>query len=113
VDWDRSDGWARHQEERDSVIVVDTAYASELGDVQSRAPEIGPVYVPPGEPLRLRVFVDQSIVEVFANDRQCVSVRVYPGREDSAGVSLRAQGGDALLRRLDAWKMRSIYATGE
>jgi beta-fructofuranosidase len=113
VDWDRSDGWARHQEERDSVIVVDTSYSSELGDVQSRAPEIGPVYVAPGEPLRLRVFVDRSIVEVFANDRQCVTVRVYPGREDSASVSLRAQGGDAILRQLDAWQMRSIYAAPE
>ncbi len=26
--------------------------------------------LPPGEPLRLRVFVDRSIVEVYANERQ-------------------------------------------
>ena len=85
VDWDRSDGWARHREERDSVIVIDTSYASELPDVESRAPEIAPVYVAPGETLKLRVFVDRSVVEVFANDRQCATVRVYPGREDSRG----------------------------
>ncbi len=110
VDWDRSAGWARHREERDSVIIIDTSYSSALPDVESRAPEIAPVYVAPGETLKLRIFVDRSVVEVFANDRQCATVRVYPGREDSVGVSLRAQGGDAVLRSLDAWQMRSIYA---
>jgi len=49
------------------------------------------------------------VVEVFANGKQCVAVRVYPGREDSTGVSLRAQGDSAELRSLDAWQMKSIY----
>ncbi len=34
----------------------------------------------------------KSVVEVFVNGRQCVAARVYPGRADSLGVSLRAQG---------------------
>ena len=109
VDWDRSDGWARFQESRDSLIAIDTTYASDLPDVASRAPEIAPVHLAPGEPLKLRVFIDKSVVEVFANGRQCLAVRVYPGREDSLGVSLRAQGADAVLRSLDLWQMRSIY----
>ena len=82
---------------------------SELPDVESRAPEIAPVYLVPGETLRLRVFIDKSVVEVFVNDRQCLAVRVYPGRADSVGVSLRAQGADAALCSLDVWQMRSIY----
>jgi beta-fructofuranosidase len=109
VDWERSDGWARFHKERDSLVVIDTTYSSELPDVESRAPESAPVYLAPGETLKLRVFVDQSIVEVFVNDRQCLTVRVYPGREDSTGVSLYARGADATLRSLDAWQMRSIY----
>jgi len=109
VDWQRSDGWARFRESRDSLIVVDTSYASELPDVESRAPETAPVYLVPGDRLKLRVFVDKSVVEVFANDRQCVAVRVYPGREESAGVSLRAQGADATLCGLDVWQMHTIY----
>lgn len=44
------------------------------------------------------------------NGKQCVAVRVYPGREDSVGVSLLSRGKDAELRSLDAWKMKSIYA---
>ena len=36
-------------------------------------------------------------------------MRVYTGREDSVGVSLCAQGRDAVLNSLDAWQMQSIY----
>jgi sucrose-6-phosphate hydrolase SacC (GH32 family) len=32
---------------------------------------------------QLRVFVDRSVVEVFVNGKQCVALRVYPGRNDS------------------------------
>ena len=95
--------------DRDSLISIDSSYSSVLPDVRSRAPETAPVYLERGEPLKLRVFVDRSIVEVFANGKQCVAVRVYPGREDSVGVSLRSQGRDAALRSLDAWRMRGIY----
>lgn len=109
VDWDRSDGWARFREGKDSLIGIDATYSSELPDVESRAPELAPIYLAAGESLQLRVFIDQSVVEVFANDRQCVAARVYPGRADSTGISLRAQGAAATLRALDCWQMRSIY----
>ena len=77
--------------------------------VGARTPETGPVWLDPGEPLRLRVFIDRSIVEVFANERQCLIVRAYPSREDSRGVSVFAKGGDAKLLSLQAWQMRSIW----
>jgi beta-fructofuranosidase len=48
-------------------------------------------------------------VEVFVNERQYLAARVYPGRPDSVGVSLRAHGQPAIIRRLDAWQMKSIW----
>ena len=109
----RNRGW-RSREYGDygpqgSLISIDSSYSSILPDAQARAPETAPVFVAPGEPIKLRVFVDRSIVEVFVNGRQCVAVRVYPGRADSTGVSLRAQGQDATLTALDVWQMESIY----
>ena len=92
-----------------SVVSIDSSRSSTLPDVQSRPPENAPVTLGREEPLRLRVFVDRSVVEVFVNGKQCAAVRVYPGREDSIGVSLRAQGQDAVLTSLDAWQMKSIY----
>ena len=96
-------------ERYDSLISIDTSYSSLLPEALSRAPETAPVFLADDEPLELRVFIDRSVVEVFVNGKQCVAVRVYPGRDDSLGVSLRAQGSAALLKRLDAWQMRNIW----
>ena len=93
-----------------SVISIDTAYASTAGDVRPRPPETAQVPLGADEPLRLRVFVDRSMVEVFANGRQCLAVRVYPERHDSVGVSLRSQGAPCTLLSMDAWQMKSIWA---
>ncbi|MBM4088031.1 MAG: glycoside hydrolase family 32 protein [Planctomycetes bacterium] len=89
-------------------ICLDGSRSSELGDVWLRPPERATLERG-GGPLTLRVFVDRSVVEVFANERQYLAMRVYPGRPDSLGVSLRAKGQDAVLKRLDAWEMNSIW----
>jgi hypothetical protein len=38
-----------------------------------------------------------------------MTVRVHPGREDSLGVRMRAQGCDAVLCSLEAWQMKNIW----
>jgi beta-fructofuranosidase len=92
-----------------SMITLDMSHASILPDIQPRAPEIAPVFIAPDEPLKLRVFVDKSVVEVFVNGKQCLAVRVYPGREDSTGVSFRSQGQASTLTSLDVWQMENIH----
>jgi len=67
--------------------------------------EAGPFELKTGETLHLRVFVDKSVVEVFANGRQAVMRRIYPSRADSVGVRLFAHGGSAKVTRLGAWDM--------
>jgi len=64
-----------------------------------------PLELRDGEPLRLRVFLDRSIIEVFANGRQCVTQRIYPSRDDALGVVLFSKGGVAEATSLDAWDM--------
>ena len=90
-------------------LQIDVSASSLRGDVFARTPESGPLEIEDGESIRLRVFLDRSIVEVFANGRQCLTLRVYPDREDSTGVSVFARGGDATLVSLDCWQMRSIW----
>ena len=102
-------GWQeRHKQD---ALALDNGRSSLHGDVAPRPPEVAPFSLAPDEPLRLRVFIDRSVVEVFANDRQCLALRVYPARPDSVGVSLRAQGHPATLRQLDAWTMQRIWDT--
>ena len=54
---------------------------------------------------KLRVFVDKSVVEIFANDRQAIGRRVYPTRSDSLGLNLFANGGGARFESVKAWDM--------
>jgi len=70
-----------------------------------RAVEAAPFKLKEGERLELRVFVDKSVVEVFANSRQAIARRIYPSRPDSVGVSLFATGGKTRVHRLEAWKI--------
>lgn len=93
-----------------SLVALDSSHVSIQPQARSRPPEIAPVFLAPEENLKMRVFVDKSIVEVFVNNRQCLAVRVYPGRQDSVGVALRAVGRDVRLVVLDAWEMKSIYS---
>ena len=63
-----------------------------------------------GHPVELRVFVDRSIVEVFANGgRHYLANRIYPARADSLGVEVFALGGGAKVRTVDVWRMEAIW----
>ena len=102
-------GTPRSIPDRKSVLSIDSSYSSILPEVLSRAPESTTITLETEEPLQLRIFIDRSVVEVFVNDKACLAVRVYPGLADSLGISLRAQGSEAMLLSLDAWKMTNIY----
>ncbi len=61
-----------------------------------------------GDQIELRVFLDRSVIEVFANGSAATS-RIYPMRADSLGVSLFADGPGVRLKEFDAWEMESIW----
>jgi beta-fructofuranosidase len=63
-----------------------------------------------GENLTLQIFVDHSVVEVYANAKACLTSRIYPSRADSVGVEPFARGGPARLQKLDIWTMGSSWA---
>ena len=90
-------------------LMIDVSRDSLSPVVAARTPEIGPLYLRNGEPLRLRIFIDRSIVEVFANGRQCLTLRAYPTLKSSTGVSVFARGGEAELVSLVAYQMKSIW----
>jgi beta-fructofuranosidase len=103
--------------EEQTLIVYD-AERGRLGVVRERSSQdpkaeksghTTPFALANGEALRLRVFVDRSVVEVFANERACLTCRIYPSRADSLGVALSAEGGTAVVKSLDAWRMRSVW----
>jgi beta-fructofuranosidase len=84
-------------------LKIDTTKSSL--DEGPKSVEAGPFALRKGESLKLRVFVDKSVVEVFANGRQAVMRRIYPSRADSVGLAVFSVGGAARVSRLQVWDM--------
>lgn len=84
--------------------------ASSLSPDVERNERTAPVTLAPEEPLKLHVFLDHSVIEVFVNDgRTCLASRVYPLRPDSLGVGLFAREGSVKAKSLDVWTLDSIW----
>jgi beta-fructofuranosidase len=101
------------------TVSIDVSDASHDGSISysgycTRAPEddppvfvqTAPFVLSEDESLRLHVFLDRSVLEVFVNNRQALTQRIYPSKPDSLGVSLMSSGSAAQLRQLDVWEMQ-------
>ena len=64
-----------------------------------------PLRLGKGENLRLNIFIDHSVIEVFANGRQCATQVVYPELPESNGVTLFSKGGAVDVKNIDIWEM--------
>ena len=61
--------------------------------------------------VELRIFIDRSVIEVFANRNQaCLTARAYPILPQSVQVALWAQGGTVSCDAIDAWEMGPIQS---
>lgn len=86
-----------------SILSLDRTQASVWGEASGGVHEARLPLDPDGR-LRLRVLVDTSIVEVFANDRVVMTARVYPTRPDSVGTAVSGSPGTRLVAGA-AWRL--------
>lgn len=107
VEWARADGMLRGRYERSTE-----GPPPDYRELEKDSPTPGmhelPLKLEEGECLRLRVFVDRSVVEVFANDRQCLVLRAYPSRGDSDRIRLFAYGAGAQPRICRGWPLHRV-----
>jgi sucrose-6-phosphate hydrolase SacC (GH32 family) len=81
------------------------------GNVSSLFPDLGvqggslPLQ---GEDLKLDIFLDKSMIEIYANGYRAITTRAYPARDDSLGVQLWANGS-ATVTSMQVWQMASAY----
>mgnify|MGYP000486492371 CR=1 FL=1 len=102
--------------EEETLIVFDRGRArlsidrrrSSLSAAVVRDVREAPLALPEGEPLELRLFLDGSALELYANRGTYLASRLYPEREDSLGIALSAEGAGARAT-LDVWEMESIW----
>lgn len=62
------------------------------------------------ESLNLTIFLDASVIEVYANDRRSMTSRIYPTRKDALGLNLFTSRGEATAH-IKVWEMGSIWDT--
>lgn len=65
-----------------------------------------------GTELKLNVFVDGSILDIFVNDRWATSIRVFVRDNDADGVEAVAPSGAVQVRELRAWNLSADGSAG-
>jgi beta-fructofuranosidase len=92
---------------KERTLSLDRSQSS-LDSLAKREILKGELALADGEDLTLRIFLDYSVVEIFANSRACLTGRIYPSRRDSRGLALFAEGGLAPVRDLRIWSMKTV-----
>ena len=60
-----------------------------------------------GENLKLHVYIDKAMLEVYANNRKAISTRTYPSLDTSNGLELFADG-ELNVKSIQVWELNSI-----
>ena len=59
--------------------------------------------------LSFHIFIDKSVVEIFINNKECLTSRIYPKTQTCNVFDIYASNGDAKLKSLDLWTIKSIW----
>lgn len=71
-----------------------------------------PELLPSGSEMKLNVFIDGSILDIFVNDRWATSIRVFPTNEESQVVDAFAEDGNVHVAEISAWELNSKGQSG-
>lgn len=75
------------------------------GHPETVSQQRAPLALKAGESLKLDIFLDRAVIEIFANGVQCVTQVVYPELEASTGVVIFS-GEDAIsVKGIRSWSM--------
>ena len=69
-----------------------------------------PLILERGETLKLDIFLDRSLIEVFANGRQAVTQVVYPELESSTVVKIFSENATVSVKNIQSWTMAGTNA---
>ncbi len=96
---------------RDATLRLNRANSTDTAQVTVDACECQ-LTLADGEALKLTLYLDNSVIEVYANDRVTMTSRIYPSRPDAQGLQLLCAGGSATVR-VAIWQMGSIWRAAE
>ncbi|KAF2155439.1 glycoside hydrolase family 32 protein [Myriangium duriaei CBS 260.36] len=95
-----------------NTVVVDRTYSSLISEFNSSPVEgyFRAFYIKKSdgsvamEPIKWRIFLDGSLLEIFINDRFSLTTRIYPSLESSNGLGVYvSEGNSAFYQDLHYW----------
>jgi beta-fructofuranosidase len=90
------------------TFTVDGTFSSLDSSVERKAVS-GPLILERDGLIRIRMFLDRSVVELFIDNRFSVTQRLYPTRPDSSGLKMVVEKGSIDIVELSLWTLRSIW----
>ena len=90
------------------TFTVDGTFSSLDPSVERKAVS-GPLILEKDGLIRIRMFLDRSVVELFIDNRFSVTQRLYPTRPDSSGLKMVVEKGSIDIVELSLWTLRSIW----
>jgi beta-fructofuranosidase len=61
----------------------------------------------PGDILRMHIFIDHSIMDIFINNQYAFSIRVFPTDTNAEDIEAFSEGGITTATSIQAWKLNS------
>ena len=58
---------------------------------------------------KLHIFIDRSVIEIYANYRNCFTGRVYPKNINATDIEIFVQEGSINIKKLTIWELESIW----
>ena len=90
-----------------NILRLDRERSSDTDEV-TRDPCECELALGPGETLQLSIYLDNSVIEIYANGRISMASRIYPNLESAQGIRLYSGGGRAKVGTT-VWDMSSIW----
>jgi len=102
----KANRFALEMKSYDGLVFATIGYSVDEGKCQLRINDVAaPLAGSPGSAVRLHIFLDGSVLEVFANDTTALTARIYKGPTPLLRLTLQ---GDAALTSLNMWQMNPI-----
>lgn len=87
------------------TYLVDVFHPGGLEANPSVSEQVAPFEVRRGEVVEMRIFIDKSVLEVFVDNRICLTQMIYPTLDDAVGVKVFSRDGKAEFESIESWEM--------
>lgn len=98
--------------EEETVVVYDINEQKLMLDCSKsgkKEDSVRRTFLQSGSKISLRIFIDRSSIEVFANEGQTtMTSRIYP-TEERAGIEVFAEGGEVQVSGCKYWNLKDIW----